>query len=139
MINIFRNFLFVLTIVLALTIVSAAQSSEMCIIEQPLPKLPESYGTLDAQASVIFRVEFHKDGTLRKISPILSTKIANLDTLAREAVDRITFVPKTVEGEPITIHKMVQYRYSWKFGWRITKPKSQKYCPTPKTKKALNK
>lgn len=94
-----------------------------------MPKLPDNYGTLDAQASIVFRVEFREDATLGKISQILSTRISNLDALAREAVEKITFTPKMVDGEPTSVHKMVQYRYSWEFGWRITRPKSQKYCP----------
>jgi len=124
-----RHLVFAIVITCSLSLASIAQSSDMCIVEQPLPKLPDDYGTLDAIASFVFRVEFREDGRLGKISPVSNVKIGNLQALAGDAVDKISFTPKIVDGKPIGIHKVIEYKYSWEYGWRITRLKSQKYCP----------
>lgn len=106
------------------------QNSNACLIDQPLPELPKDYGTLDAQTSAMFRVEFLSDGTLGKIALVKSAHIIRLDELATEAVNRIHFEPKRLKGSPVTSYKTLTYRYSWRFpGWRVEQLKSLKTCP----------
>lgn len=98
---------------------SLAQDSAICIKWQPKPNLPEDYGTLDAQTSAIYRVEFLDNNTIGKIALVKSTHIQRLDDLAATAVRKITFEPKQVKGKPVTAYRILQYRYSSEFGWKV--------------------
>lgn len=118
-------------------IAANGQNSNACIISQPVPELPQNYGTLDAQTSVMFRAEFLSDGTLGKTPIVKSAHIKQLDDLASEAVAKIRFKPKKMNGSPITSYEILIYRYSWRFpGWRVERLKSLKLCPKEKKLKA---
>jgi TonB family protein len=90
----------------------------LCITKQPKPEMPHDAGTLDAQTSAFFRVEFLGDGTLGNISLVKSTHMQRLDDLATAAVRKITFLPKQIQGRPVTAYRILHYRYSWEFGWK---------------------
>ncbi|MEP6947355.1 MAG: energy transducer TonB [Acidobacteriota bacterium] len=81
--------------------------------------MPSDYGTLDAVTSVIFRVEFLSDGDIGQVAWVKGSHIQRLDELASAAVHRIKFIPTMVDGSPIRTFKMVRYRYSWEYGWRV--------------------
>jgi hypothetical protein len=42
--------------------IANAQTRNICISDQPLPELPVNYGLLDAQTTVLLRVDFNADG-----------------------------------------------------------------------------
>ena len=112
--------------------IAAGQTAGLCIVEQPLPELPDDYGTLDAQTSVIFQVEFLPDATLGKIGLVKSSGIRRLDRLACDAVAKITFKPQMVNGSPAPVRKVLQYRYSYlNPGWRVIRRKETSFCPKP--------
>lgn len=96
----------------------AQESKPLKIISQPNPELPKDYGTLDAQGMILFRVEFLANGEIGKVSPVNSF-IASLDQNALEAAKKIKFEPVTKNGEPVTVHKVISYLYSWEYGWRV--------------------
>ena len=96
----------------------AQESKPLRITEKPRPALPEDYGTLDAQVTVRFRVEFLANGQIGKISPVNSF-IERLDKNALEAVRKIKFEPEVKNGELITVFKVIEYFYSWDGGWKV--------------------
>ncbi len=132
--NIIVRFLIVGILMMGCFAIGAvAQNSNACIISQPLPERPADYGTLDAQTSVMFRAEFLSDGTLGKIPIVKSAQIKRLDDLASEAVAKIRFKPKKVNGSPVTSYEILIYRYSWRFtGWRVERLKSLRLCAKEK-------
>ncbi|MBA4184987.1 MAG: energy transducer TonB [Acidobacteria bacterium] len=121
MIKVFNmNFLFsILFTLLLYSFVFAQESKPLIIIEQPKPELPNNYGTLDAQGTIVFRVEFLASGQIGKVFPVNSF-IAPLDKNAFKAVKKIKFEPEINDGEPVTVFKVVSYFYSWNGGWKIS-------------------
>ena len=81
-----------LIILLVLTsAITLGQEKGRCIIKQPKPAMPYDAGTLDAETSALFRVEFLANATLGKISLVKGTQIQRLDDLAITAVWKVTF------------------------------------------------
>ena len=111
------GFLFI-TLVLCYASMTA-QEKKLCITQQPKPEMPHNAGTLDAQTSVYFRVEFLANGTLGQIALVKSIHIKHLDELATTAVRKISFEPKRMNGEAVAAYRILHYRYSWKFGWKV--------------------
>ena len=128
------NRIFLIAIFLFFSFVAAyGQNSDLCIIKQPRPDLPSDYGTLDAQVSVLFRVEFLFDGTIGTVNP-LKSGFERLTDLASLAVQKIKFIPKKVNGESVTTHKVVNYFYSYTIqGWKVEKLRK---CPAKAKPKA---
>jgi TonB family protein len=111
--------LLILIAVLMFGSVVYSQTSELRIIGQPKPPLPKDYGQLDAQGSIVLKVEFLSTGKIGKVT-LVSRLYPELDELAVEAARKIKFDPKIVNGKPIDQYKVVQYMYSYKFaGWRV--------------------
>ncbi len=109
------------------------QNENACIIEQPLPERPDDFGTLDAQTSVRFRVEFMSNGKLGKVAIVTSSRIKRLDDLASNAVAKIRFEPKRINGSPISTTETIIYRYSWRIpGWSVVRLESLKECSVEK-------
>lgn len=132
-----KNLVFSCNVILFVALFTNGQNSNACLIDQPVPQLPKGYGTLDAQTSVMLRVEFLSSGTLGKVALVKSAGINQLDDLATETVNKIRFKPKQVKGSPITTFEILIYRYSWQFsGWRVERLKSLKTCPTQKKSKS---
>ncbi len=96
------------------------ESKPLNIVEQPKPDLPNNYGTLDAQGTIVFRVEFLASGQIGRVSPVNSFFVASLEKNALEAVKKIKFEPEIKDGEPVTVSKVISYFYSWNGGWRIS-------------------
>jgi TonB family protein len=100
-----------------------------CLIEQPLPERPEDHGSVDVETSVIFRVEFLASGRIGKVSLIRGSQITRLDELARDAVGQIRFLPKEIDGSPISTVETLSYRYSWRIpGWSIVRTRKLRPC-----------
>jgi TonB family protein len=115
----------ILSILLTLSFIFstfAQNDAPIKITFQPRPELPQNYGTLDAEGSIILRVEFMADGQIGKVSPI-SNFIADLDQKAVEVARKIKFNPAMKNGQPVTSTKMIQYFYSWDGGWKAVTPK----------------
>ncbi|MBS1792260.1 MAG: energy transducer TonB [Acidobacteria bacterium] len=89
----------------------------MKILEQPVPALPEDYGTLDAQGSIPLRVRFLENGTVGEIR-VLSSFLRRLTDLAVEAAKKIKFEPAVKNGKPVVTVKTVIYSYIYG-GWQI--------------------
>lgn len=105
------------------------QNENACIIEQPLPERPDDYGTLDAETSVVFRVEFVSNGRIGNVAIVKSSQIKRLDKLATDAVDRVRFKPKQADGSTVTTFQLLYYRYSWRIpGWRVGPNQTLKLC-----------
>lgn len=112
---------FLLSIVFVLLFCSfifAQESKPLRILEQPKPELPKDYGTLDAQGTILLRVEFLANGQIGK-TLLVNNFIKSLDQNALEAVKKIKFEPEVKDGEPLTVSKIVLYAYSWEFGWKV--------------------
>lgn len=66
--------------------------------------------------------------TIGKVAIVKGSQIQRLDDLAAAAVQKIKFIPKIVDGWPATVFKMVQYSYSWEYGWQVHGLSSQQIC-----------
>lgn len=107
----------------------SGQTQDVCIKKQPLPELPADYGTLDAQTTVLLRVDFNADRSIGDVKLVKSSNIWRLDDLALEAGRKIVFEPKSVDGKKVATHKWFEYRYSWRNpGWKVTKLENVNYC-----------
>jgi len=124
----FRSVLVSLVISFLFVTIGIGQTRDVCITNQPKPELPSDYGTLDAITSIIFRVGFLADGQIGKVALVKSAHIEGLDKLASDAVQRIRFNPKMVDGSPVTTFKTVGYAYSWQNGWQVKWLDSQRAC-----------
>jgi hypothetical protein len=119
--------LFVLMAFMAVFAVNiSAQESPLCITSQPLPEMPNNAGSLCVVTSAIFRVEFQANGTLGTIGLVKGTQMSRLDEMAAGAVEKIAFIPKMVDGKPVTSFRILQYRYSWEYGWKAEPGPCQK-------------
>lgn len=99
--------------------VLAQESRPLLILEKPKPELPGNYGTLDAQGTIILKVEFLSTGEVGKVSNLHGTT-RNLTELAIEAAKKIKFEPEIRHGKLMDRSVVVQYLYSWEFGgWKI--------------------
>ncbi len=101
--------------------VFAQVNKPLTILEQPKPALPKDYGTLDAQGTIRFRVQFLVNGRIGEISPV-SSFIKRLDEKALEAVKQIKFEPEIKNGETVNKVMIVSYIYSWNGGCTIPSP-----------------
>ncbi len=119
-----KQFLLSIFFALLLCGIGLAQNSALKILEQPKPELPENFGTLDAQGTIILRVEFLADGQVGKIS-LISNIVAPLDKNAVTAAQKIKFEPEIKDGKPITVVKIIRYVYSWDGGWKVPPQKLQ--------------
>lgn len=122
-----KTFFSVIFVSLFWIFVFAQESKPLHITNQPKPKLPKNYGTLDVQGTIFFRVEFLANGQIGKIYPL--NNFPYLDQTALEAVRKIEFEPEIKDGKPLTVSKIISYIYSWEFGWRVqprnfTQPKT---------------
>jgi hypothetical protein len=104
--------------VILLCSVSYGQDAPLQLIEQPKPELPKNHGTLDVQDSIIVRVEFLATGEIGKVLELKKSSIADLNQLVLVTAQKIKFVPKKVSGTPVSSVGIVQYVYSWEFGWK---------------------
>ena len=95
------------------------QTRELRIIEQPKPDLPKDYGTLDAQGTILLKVEFLSTGKIGKVA-VVSKFTSELPELAVAAAQKIRFEPKLVGGKAVDSFKIVEYSYSFRNGgWRL--------------------
>ena len=109
-------------IVLLLAPAIYSQTRDLRIIEQPRPALPQDYGQLDAQGSVLLKVEFLATGKIGRIVVILKFT-QELTDLAVEVAKQIKFDPKRVDGKAVDSFKTVEYYYSWHGKWRVASVK----------------
>ncbi len=116
--HIAKKFVIVLSFCLCLLMGAYAQDVRLKILEQPLPELPLNYSTLDAQGTVILRVEFMDIGEIGEIAPVKELP-AGLTERAIAAVRKIKFEPEKKEGKPVSVYRQLQYFYSWNGGWRL--------------------
>src|SRR5438270_6299567 len=123
----YRRLLLISAFFVAFAFSAKAQTSEMCIETQPKPILPSNYGTLDVQTSVVIKADFAASGRIESIK-LISDYSPSLSKLALEAVKNITFQPKLVDGNPVTVSKTLIYDNSWQYsGWKISRFKSLSY------------
>ncbi len=119
-----KKFFALFIISLCLCVSAFAQDSPLKILDQPKPELPEDYGTLDAQGSIVLRVEFLADGKIGEIK-IISSIGKSLTDLAIEAAKKIKYEPEKKDGEVVTVIKTVRYSYSWDGFWKVPPQKLQ--------------
>lgn len=116
-----RIYLLFLVIFFCLT-QSYAQDSALQILELPKPALPKDFGTLDAQGTIRFRIEFLENGQIGRIIPVVTLPVANLTELAVDAAKQIRFKPKIKDGQNVNIIGTVEYVYGLPGrGWSIPK------------------
>ncbi|MGB7069759.1 MAG: hypothetical protein WBD22_09715 [Pyrinomonadaceae bacterium] len=99
-----------------------AQDSPLKILEQPEPNLPSGYGTLDAEGTIVLKVEFLGNGLIGKVVPISRMPVENLTELAIEAARKIRFEPEVKSGTSVDAYALLRYGYSPNGFWKILKP-----------------
>ena len=95
----------------------AQESQPLQILEKPKPQIPKNGGNIDVQGTVTLRVEFLANGSIGKVTPVLSLPYG-LTENAVEAVKKIKFLPAKKEAVPVTVFKTVTYSFSWDGGWQ---------------------
>jgi hypothetical protein len=115
----FSRSLHLALVVAVLGVVCLAQDSPLRILEQSKPDLPENFGTLDAQGTIMLRLEFLATGRLGVITPIKGLT-RELTDLAVASARKIRFEPEVRGGKNIDLSRVVLYLYSWEFGgWKV--------------------
>lgn len=128
------KYFFSLLIVLNMSVLAFGQDSPLKILDLPKPLLPADYGTLDAQGTVILKIEFLENGRIGGILPLVKKPVSNLTELAIEAAKKIKFEPETKNGISISRSIVVSYIYGWDFGgWKIPFTLSQSQNRQTKT------
>lgn len=112
-----RKLLIAFSAVLVFWTCSYAQDSPLRIIERPKPALPKDYGTLDAQGSIILRVQFLATGKIGTVA-IVKGMNSTLNDVAVEAAKAMRFEPRVENGKKIDSFKQFEYIYSWDGGWQ---------------------
>lgn len=108
----------ILLFILALAGFAFAQDTRLTILEKPRPELPQNHGTLDAQGSVILRVQFMDFGEVGEVIVVKELPVGGLTQRAVAAAKKIKFEPEKKDGKAITVYKQIEYFYSWNGGWR---------------------
>lgn len=113
-----KKFSIVLTIILCFAPVAFGQDSRVRILEQPKPELPQNYGTLDVQGTVILKVQFLEFGEIGEVIEVKGLS-GGLTERAIAAAKKVKFEPEKKDGKPITVYKQLEYSYSWNGGWSV--------------------
>ncbi|CAN5611882.1 hypothetical protein BH10ACI3_BH10ACI3_02460 [soil metagenome] len=111
-----RKFLILFPILLLCCSVAFGQDVKLKILSQPKPDMPQNYGTLDLQGSVILRIQFLDFGEIGEITPVKSLG-GGLTERAVVAARKIKFEPEIMAGKPVTVTRQIEYYYSWNGGW----------------------
>lgn len=85
------------------------EDTKLKIVKKPIPKSGEC--TTDS-AIVLVKVTFDKDGTIGNAEIARTSGCDNFDNNSLEAARNIKFEPQTENGEPITVTKTIEYRYT---------------------------
>ena len=85
------------------------EDTKLKIIKKPIPK---SGGCGQDSAIVSVRVTFDKGGTISNAEIARTSGCDNFDDNSLEAARAIRFEPQTENGEPITVTKIIEYRYT---------------------------
>ncbi len=111
-----KKFFIVLSLLLCLGTLVFAQDTKLKILEQPKPELPQNFGTLDVQGTIIFKVQFLEFGEIGEVTIVQSLPPALMEK-AMAAARKIKFEPEKKDGKAVTVVKTIQYSYSWNGGW----------------------
>jgi len=88
----------------------ASSAQAIRILSKPAARYTEEACNADFSGSVMLRVTFLKTGQIGPISPIKQAPFG-LNERAIEAAKHITFEPAIVNGEPVTVTKLVEYTF----------------------------
>lgn len=100
------------------TFAFAQESKPLKITERPKPEAPLDAGMLDAQGTFSFRITFLANGEIGTVSQISDFPVKILIENAVKAIKKIKFEPQIEENSLINLTAIVQYSYSWEYGWK---------------------
>jgi len=84
---------------------------ELAILEKPEAGYPTGDGSICVRGTVILRVTFMADGNIGHVSVVKGLPYG-FDEKAVEAARQISFLPKEVNGVPVTVNKIVHYNFT---------------------------
>lgn len=84
---------------------------ELTILEKPEARYPPGSGNICVRGTVILRVTFLADGNIGPVFVVKGLPYGLTDK-AVEAAAGISFIPKEVDGVPVTVNKTVHYNFS---------------------------
>jgi TonB family protein len=84
---------------------------ELAILEKPEAAYPTGDGSICVRGTVILRVTFMADGNIGVVSVVKGLPYG-FNEKAVEAARQIAFVPKEVNGVPVTVNKIVHYNFT---------------------------
>lgn len=115
-----KRLIFTVLILFVASGIVVGQDTNLKILEQPKPELPQRHGMLDVQGTVALKVEFMDIGEIGEVV-VIKQLTADLDQKAVAAVRKIRFEPEKKDGKAVSVTRTLEYYYSWNGGWRVPK------------------
>jgi TonB family protein len=109
-----KFFIFVSFVVLLLSFAVFASgqtvSKKLKIIKKPFPRFSKECG--NSYGTTLVRVTFDKAGKITGAEIAQTSTCTAFDDNALDAARRIIFEPQEVDGEPVTVTKIVEYKFN---------------------------
>lgn len=115
-----KRLIFTVLLLFVASGIVVGQDTNLKILEQPKPELPQRHGTLDVQGTVALKVEFMDIGEIGEVV-VIKQLTGDLDQKAVAAVRKIRFEPEKKDGKAVSVTRTLEYYYSWNGGWRVPK------------------